>query len=306
MQGTSTLMRGRRRIRESGSDLIFTIVNTTMLILAILAVLYPLLYVLSASFSSGAAVAAGRVRLWPVEPTLIAYKKLFEYQRIWVGFGNSVFYAVVGTLVNVTMTLFAAYPLARRNLAGRNLILSLFLFSLMFSGGLIPTYLVVKQVGLINTRLALIIPQALSVWNLLVAIAFFRSSIPQDLLEAAQLDGANDIQYFARIVLPVSTPLIAVLVLYYAVGHWNQFFSALLYLSNPALFPLQLILREILMLNQLDQSVLADIAEMARRQQLADLIKYAVIVVASAPWMVLYPFLQKYFVKGMMLGAVKG
>ena len=299
-------LRTRTRIRETGSDLVFTAVNTAVLIVGTLAILYPLVYVVSASFSSGDAVMSGRVRLLPVGFTLRAYEKVFGYQRIWVGFKNSVFYAVVGTIVNVTMTIIAAYPLSRRDLYGRNVIISLFLFTLMFGGGLIPTYLLVKQVGLLNTRWALIIPQALSVWSLLIAIAFFRSSIPVELLEAAHLDGASDFHYFTRIALPLSTPLIAVLALYYAVGHWNSFFAALIYLGRADLFPLQLILREILVQNQMDQSLLGDVQEMARRQELRELIKYAVIVVASTPVMAIYPFVQKYFVKGMTLGAVKG
>ena len=302
----SAKLRTRTRIRETGSDLAFTILNTAVLIVATAAILYPLLHVVSASFSSGDAVMSGRVKIWPVGFTLTAYRKVFEYQQIWVGFKNSVFYAVVGTTVNVTMTIIAAYPLSRRDLSGKNIIISLFLFSLMFDGGLIPTYLLVKQVGLLNTRWALIIPQALSVWSLLIAIAFFRSSIPEELLEAAHLDGASDFHYFFAIALPLSTPLIAVLALYYAVGHWNQFFAALIYLGRADLYPLQLILRQILVQNQLDQSMLGDVQEMARRQELRELIKYAVIVIASAPVMVLYPFVQRYFVKGMTLGAVKG
>jgi multiple sugar transport system permease protein/putative aldouronate transport system permease protein len=277
-----------------------------ILIVSTLVVFYPLLFVVSSSFSSASAVMSGRVKLLPVDFTLTAYKAVFDYKAIWTGFINSLFYAVVGTIVNVTMTIIAAYPLSRQDLYGRKVIIALFLFSLIFNGGLIPTYLLVRQLGLINTRWALIIPQALSVWSLLIAIAFFRSSIPVELLEAAHLDGASDFHYFIRIALPLSTPLIAVLALYYAVGHWNQFFAALLYLGRADLFPLQLILRQILIQNQMDASMLADVKEAARRQELRELIKYAVIVVASAPVMALYPFVQRHFVKGITLGAVKG
>jgi multiple sugar transport system permease protein/putative aldouronate transport system permease protein len=185
-------------------------------------------------------------------------------------------------------------------------ILGLFLFTMFFNGGLIPTYLLVKDLGLRNTRWALIIPQALSVWNLLIAITFVRTSIPHELLEASQLDGCNDFQYFVKVLLPLSTPLIAVLALFYAIGHWNQFFAALLYLTNKDLFPLQIILRDILISSQVDMSMIEDIKSMAAREALRELLKYALIVVASVPVLIIYPFAQKYFVKGIMLGSVKG
>jgi putative aldouronate transport system permease protein len=296
----------RNKIRETGVDRAFNVVNYTILTLFLLVILYPLVYVVSASFSDGAAVIAGKVVLWPVNFSLFAYQKVFSYPLIWSGYGNSLFYAVVGTLVNVTMTLIAAYPLSRRDLPGKNIILALFLFTLFFSGGLIPTYLLVKDLGLRNTRWALIIPQALSVFNLLIAITFIRTSIPVELLEASQLDGCSDIQYFTRVLLPLSTPLIAVLALFYAIGHWNQFFAALLYLTNKDLFPLQIILRDILISSQVDMSMIEDIKSMAAREALRELLKYALIVVASVPVLIIYPFAQRYFVKGIMLGSVKG
>ena len=233
-------------------------------------------------------------------------RRCFRIALIWSGYGNSLFYAVVGTLVNVTMTLIAAYPLSRRDLPGKNIILALFLFTLFFSGGLIPTYLLVKDLGLRNTRWALIIPQALSILNLLIAITFIRTSIPHELLEASQLDGCSDFQYFFRVLLPLSTPLIAVLALFYAIGHWNQFFAALLYLTNKDLFPLQIILRDILISSQVDMSMIEDMQSMAAREALRELLKYALIVVASVPVLIIYPFAQRYFVKGIMLGSVKG
>ena len=295
-----------RRIKEARGDRVFTIINTTVLCLFTLSVLYPLLYVLSASFSSPDAVMAGRVFFFPVDFTLEGYEAVFRYQRIWVGFTNSVFYAVVGTTVNVTMTLIAAYPLSRRDLFGRGVVLNLFLFTMLFSGGLIPTYLLVRQLGLLNTRWALIFPQSLSVWNLLITIAFFRTSIPTEMLEAAQLDGASDIEYLIKIVLPLSSSIIAVIGLFYAVSHWNQFFSALLYLGREEMYPLQLVLREILVQNQVDMNLLVDVKEMVRRQGLRELLKFSSIVVASVPVLMAYPFVQRHFVKGIMLGAVKG
>jgi putative aldouronate transport system permease protein len=296
----------KTRIRETGFDLVFTIVNNIFLILVFLAVLYPLVYVVSASFSDPIAVSSGKVVIVPVDFTLKAYQKIFEYSRIWSGYMNSIFYAVVGTLVNVTMTILAAYPLSRKDLYGRNKLLFLFIFSMMFSGGLIPFYLVVNQMGLYNTRWAMIIPQALSVWNMMITITFFRSSLPSELLEAAQLDGCSDIQYLLKIVLPLSAPIIAVLCLFYAVGHWNQFFTALIFLANKDLFPLQLVLRDILIANTIDLNMLEDAKTMAAKAGMRDLLKFALIVVASGPVLMIYPFVQKYFVKGLMIGAIKG
>ncbi len=301
-----TARRVRHRIQESRVDQIFNWVNYTILTIFLIVVLYPLIYIVSASFSDGAAVIAGRVVLWPVDFSVAAYQKIFAYERIWTGYANSLFYAVVGTLLNVGMTLIAAYPLARRDLYGRGLIIGLFVFTMFFNGGLIPSYLLVRDLDMLNTRSALIIPQALSVWNLLIAITYFRSAIPPELLEAAHLDGCNDFQYFARILLPLSTPLIAVLSLFYAIGHWNQFFAALIYLSKENLYPLQIILRDILIQSQVDMNMMDDMKTMAAKQAMRELMKYALIVVASVPVLMIYPFVQKYFVRGIMLGSIKG
>ena len=298
--------RNKNRVRETGIDMVFMLINYTMLVIALLLVVYPLIYVVSSSFSDGAAVIAGRVVLLPVNFSLAAYEKVFHYQRIWVGYMNSIFYAVVGTLVNVTMTILAGYPLSRKDLVGRDKLMFLFLFTMMFSGGLIPMYLTVKEVGLRDTRWALIIPQALSVWNLIITVTYFRTSIPQELLEAAHLDGCSDIQYLFRILLPLSTPIIAVLCLFYAIGHWNQFFAALIYISNKDLVPLQVVLRDILINSQVDITMMEDLSTVAARESMRELLKYALIVVASGPVLIIYPFVQKYFVKGIMLGAVKG
>jgi len=296
----------RRSIQESRVDQIFNLINYTILTLFLIIVLYPLIYVVSASFSDGAAVIAGKVVFLPVDFSLAAYEKIFTYERIWSGYANSLFYAVVGTVLNVGMTLIAAYPLSRRDFYGRGLFLGLFVFTMFFNGGLIPSYLLVKDLDMLNTRSALLIPQALSVWNLLIAITFFRSSIPNELLEAAQLDGCNDFNYFTRILLPLSTPLIAVLGLFYAIGHWNQFFAALIYLSKEELYPLQIILRDILIQSQVDMNMMDDMKTMAAKQAMRELMKYALIVVASVPVLMIYPFVQKYFVRGIMLGAIKG
>lgn len=298
-------IRKSRRIREPRSDRIFTVATYVVLTLFVLAVLYPLIFILSASMSDPVAVSSGRVWLWPVDLNFSAYHEILHYKSIVRGFLNSVFYAGVGTLVNVTLTLLAAYPLSRRDLFGRNWFMALFVFPLMFSGGIIPTYLVVHDLGLLNTRWALILPTALAVWNVIITRTYYQVTIPHELLEAARIDGCDDIGFFWRIVLPLSKPIIAVNALFYAVGHWNQFFNALIYLTNEALFPLQLVLREILIRNQIDQSMM-DAAELARRQELRDLLKYALIVVASIPPLLAYPFVQRHFVKGIMIGSLKG
>jgi len=298
--------RKSRAIHDSPGDRLFSILNTLFLLAILLAVLYPLVYVVSASFSDPHAVTSGRVKLFPVDFSTIGYEKIFEHPTIMRGFSNSLFYMLVGSSVNVIMTLVAAYPLSRRDLPGRRVLIAFFFFPMLFSGGLIPFFLVVRDIGLYNTRWALIIPTAMSVWNLMIAISFFRTSIPVELLEAAQLDGCNDIQYFVRILLPLSGPIIAVLFLFYAVWHWNQYFYALIFLDDQSLYPLQLVMRDILILNDLDLGMLADVRTMAQQQSLKEQLKFTMIVVSSLPVMLLYPFVQRHFVKGITLGAVKG
>lgn len=298
--------KSRNAIRETGTDLVFNIVNTGFLVIILLAVAYPLIYVVSASFSDPIAVSSGKVWLWPVDFTTKAYTTIFEYGRVWTGYMNSVFYAAVGTFVNVSLTILAAYPLSRRDLFGQRPIMFLFVFSMIFSGGLIPFFLIVQKLGMYDTRWAMIIPQALSIWNMIIAITFFRTSFPPELLEAAQLDGCSDFQYLWKIVLPLSGPIIAVLCLFYAVNHWNQYFTALIFLADKDLFPLQLVLRDILVANTIDLNLLEDAKTMAAKAGMRDLLKFALIVVASVPVLAIYPFVQKHFVKGMMIGSVKG
>jgi putative aldouronate transport system permease protein len=293
-------------IKESRPDRIFNICNYLVLTVFLLSVLYPLVYIVSASFSNPTAVVAGRVWLWPVEPTLDGYRAIFRYNTIVRGYLNSIFYLVVGTLVNVTMTILAAYPLSRRDLYGRNGLMVLFVFTTLFSGGLIPNYLVVRNLGLLNTRWALIIPGALAVWNVIITRTYFQVTIPHTLLEAAQLDGCDDFTFLWKIVLPLSGPIIAVNILFYALGHWNAFFNALIYLTDERLFPLQLVLREILVQNTIDPAAMTDPSELLRKQHLRDLLKYALIVAASLPPLLIYPFVQRYFVKGVMIGSLKG
>jgi ABC-type glycerol-3-phosphate transport system permease component len=212
----------------------------------------------------------------------------------------------VGSFISVALTVAAAYPLSRKNLPGRKLFSSMFVFTMLFSGGLIPTYFVVRGAGLIDTRWALILPNALSVWNLMVTLTYFRTALSEELFEAAKIEGASDMRILFSIVLPLSQAIIAVIALYYAIGIWNSYFDALIYLKSSSKFPLQIILRNILISNQSDLSMGGDMVAMARRQGMADVMKYALIVVSSAPLLIIYPFVQKYFVKGVMLGSIKG
>ncbi|GHH97876.1 carbohydrate ABC transporter permease [Neobacillus kokaensis] len=294
------------KIAETRGDRIFTVCNYIFLSLLVLSVLYPLIYVVSASLSSTKAVASGQVWLFPVDFSLLGYKTIFEYSKIWLGYGNSLFYMIVGTTVNVILTILAAYPLSRKDFYGRGFFMFLFVFTMMFNGGLIPTYLLVSDLGLVNTRWALIIPSALSVFNVIITMSFFRATIPNELLESAQLDGCNDFKFLLKIVLPLSAPIIAVISLFYAVGHWNSYFGALIYLRDASLFPLQLILRDILVQNSVDPAMLGDATQLANKIGLQQLLKYSLIVVSSLPVLIAYPFVQKYFVKGVMIGSLKG
>lgn len=293
-------------IQDSAGDRIFTIINYIFLTVILIVILYPLIYTLSASVSSPTAVVSGKVTFLPVDFTLIGYQKIFEYPTLVKGLANSLFYTIVGSSVSVVLTILAAYPLTRKDLPGRRFLTILFFFPMLFSGGLIPFYLVVRDVGMVNTRWALIIPTALSVWNLIITISFLRASIPDELYEAAQIDGCSDIGYLFKIVLPLAKALIAVLFLVYAVAQWNQYFLSLVLQTNPELAPLQIVLRNILILNKVDLGTMADVKSLAERQALAEQLKFSSIVVASVPVLLLYPFVQRYFVQGLTIGAIKG
>ncbi|WP_217593847.1 carbohydrate ABC transporter permease [Cohnella sp. GbtcB17] len=293
-------------IRESVGDRVFLALIYIFLCCVLVAVLYPLIYIVSSSFSSAQAVVSGKVWLWPVDFSLMGYKVIFSNPAILTGYMNSIIYTLLGVSINVVMTVAIAYPLSRSTFVGRNLIMMLLVFTILFSGGLIPTYLTVKAVGILDTRWAMVLPGALSVFQVIVARTFFQSTIPKELGEAAELDGCSDIGFLWRVVLPLSKAIIAVLILFYAVGIWNAYFDALIYLKSPELYPLQIILRNILILNTIDATALVDANQMAARQGLRDLLKYSLIVVATVPILCIYPFVQKYFVQGIMIGSVKG
>jgi putative aldouronate transport system permease protein len=294
------------RILENSVDRLYLFFVYLFLIICLIIVAYPLIYIISSSFSSSSAVISGKVWLFPVEPTLRGYQAVFQNPQILTGYGNSLFYLFFGTLLSVSLTITAAYPLSRKNFYGRNVITALFVFTMLFSGGLIPYYLTVKGMGLLDTRWAMIIPGAISVWQVILARTFFQTSIPSELTEAAHLDGCSDFKFLFRIVIPLSKPIIAVLVLMYAIGYWNSYFEALIFLKSANLYPLQLILRNILILNSIDPTMIKDVRELAERQGLKELLKYSLIVVASAPVLILYPFVQRHFVKGLLIGSLKG
>ena len=297
-----------RQIKRSYSDKIFDIVNLLVMVILLVIFVWPLWFVVIASFSNPNQVWMGEVVLWPKGFTLISYETLLEYGRIWVGYRNTLFYTVVGTLVNLVMTVCGAYPLSRKDFMPRHFFMFLFMLTMYFGGGLIPTYLVVSGLGLVDTRWAMIIPGAVSIYNIIITRTYFMNSIPASLQEAATLDGANSFQYLMRVVLPLSKPIIAVVGLYYAVGHWNDFYTALIYLYKEDLMPLQSFLRDMLMSTKLTLNNLSgmDTATVELKTHLAQTLKYSVIIVSTVPVLCIYPFIQKYFVKGVMVGSVKG
>ncbi|MCU6797298.1 carbohydrate ABC transporter permease [Paenibacillus sp. WQ 127069] len=294
------------RVGLTNADKIFYMLNDFILLLALLVVLYPLIYIFSASFSDRLAVVSGKVFLWPVNFSFEGYTAILKDPRILPSYANTILYTVVGTSINVVLTIMAAYPLSRRTMIGRNLIMYAFAFTMIFQGGLIPNYLLIKQLGMIDTRWALIIPGALAVWNMIIARTFFQSTISHELFEAASMDGCSHLRFLWSIVLPLSKAIIAVLVLFYGVSHWNAYFNAFIYLKSKELFPLQIILRDILIQNEVDPASITDPELMTKKQGLADLLKYSIIIVASLPVWLVYPFVQKHFVQGVMIGSIKG
>lgn len=298
--------KSRKKIRLSPADKIYYGVAYTIVTLLTLLVLLPMINILACSFSAPSAVATGKVVLWPVDWSLTGYEKVFATNEIWIGYGNTLFYTVVGTLVNVAVTLLCAYPLARRDLPGKSFFSFLFAFTMLFSGGLVPSYLLARDLHLLNTRWALIIPGAMAVYQMIITRTFLVANIPQDLIEMSQIDGCGDIRFFFSFVLPLSKAVIAVVAMQYAVGHWNSWFQAFVYLTDDKKYPLQMMLRRILVMNQVKATEYLDDETMIAMEGIADLLKYALIVVATVPILCVYPFIQKYFVKGIMIGSLKG
>lgn len=293
-------------LKQSNSDKVFTAAVYFFLAFVTIIILYPLIYIVSASFSSADAVLGGEVWLFPVKPTLIGYSTIFESKLIMTGYANSFFYTAAGTLINVVITVMAAYPLSRKDFKGRNFFSTLFVITMLFSGGLIPNFLLVRNLGLYDTRWAMLLPTALSVWNMIITKTYFQTSIPNELTESAYLDGCSDVRCLTSIIIPLSGPILAVISLFYAVANWNSYFNALLYLGSPGLYPLQIILRNILITFQMSREIVHDIQILERMRGLSELLRYSIIVVASVPVLIIYPFVQKSFIKGVMIGSLKG
>lgn len=295
-------------MKKSREDRVFDVINYIVLGAVALIVLYPLYFVLIASFSSPDAINSGEIMFIPKGVSLDGYKRLFEDPNIWIGYRNTIVYTLVGTLLNVLVTIGAAFSLSRSRLVGQKFFMGYFVFTMYFSGGLIPLYIVVNNLGLYNNPLVLVTLGMVSVYNLIIARTFFQTTLPEELFDAAAIDGCGNFRFFLSIAIPLSKAIIAVLVVFYGVAHWNSFFNALMYISEKKYYPLQLVLREILLQSKMVEPAATEGAmiDLIERQRYAELIKYGVIIVSSLPVLVLYPFAQKYFVKGVMIGSVKG
>jgi len=290
------------------SDKTFGIINTFLVTLITLIVLYPLIFVISASISDPGAVTTGNMWLWPVDITFEGFSRVFENSEIWRGYGNTIFYTLLGTFIHLFVLLPAAYALSRKEVKGKKFIIWYILLTMLFSGGMIPNYLVVQNLGMLDTVWAMVIPKLVGAWSVLVAKAFFEQTIPDSLVEASKIDGASDFRIFWKIVLPLSLPIVAVMALFHAVSLWNQYFHALIYLSDRKMYPLQLILREILIVDEmaLEDNFGGGTTESLTEQiKTAELTKYSTIIVSTLPLLIAYPFLQRFFMKGVLIGSVK-
>ncbi|MCI9372202.1 MAG: carbohydrate ABC transporter permease [Lachnospiraceae bacterium] len=296
----------KNRKKTGSSDFLFYCITGMIITFFFLIVLYPVIFVIAASFSSGDAVTAGKVFLWPVDFSLDGYQTVFHNSQVLTGFKNSFLYTFVGTVINVTLTMCAAYALTRIEVPGINKIMFLFTFTMFFGGGIIPNYILVRNLHLMNTMWAMVLPGAISAYNLIIARTFIQSNIPKELHEAAEMDGCGDIKFFLKIVLPLSGAVIAVLVLFYGVANWNSYFNAMLYLNDKDKYSLPIVLKQILISSQIDPSTVTDPELQMQIARIANVIKYSLIVVAMVPIAIIYPFIQKYFVKGVMIGSIKG
>ena len=296
----------RKHIRNSAEDRVFSVIAYTLATLALIITLYPLLYCISASFSDPMEVVKGNVILLPQKPTLMAYQAVAKNKSMFTGYVNTFFYTVLGTSLNLIMTIAAAYPLSKRDFRGRGGITFLFTLTMFFSGGMVPNFLLIKNLDMYNSIWALLLPGCVSAWNLVIMRTYFQTSIPEEICESAYIDGCSNIGTLLRIVLPLSIPIIAVMVIFYGVGHWNSYFSALLYLKDRDKYPLSLVLREILLQGMGQEKSGAEVVDSAADLLLFETLKYAVIIVSSVPMLILYPALQHYFVKGTMVGSLKG
>ena len=293
------------KVKMGTGDKIFTTVNVIIMIFVCLIIVYPLYYVVLASITDPVIVSSGKLLLYPESMYLEGYKTTLGYKPLWIGYWNTIRYTVVGTIVSLICTIPAGYALSRKDLFGRKPIMFLFTFTMFFSGGIVPLFLTVKNLHIYNTIWAMVLPVAVSAYNLIVCRSFFESGVPDELLEAAQLDGCSDFGFFFRIAIPISSTIIAVMTLFYATAMWNQFFNSLMFLQDEDMMPLQVILRNLVLMNQSNQMG-SSAAEAVMKQKLADQLKYCVVVVSAFPLLCVYPFVQKYFAKGVTIGAVKG
>ncbi len=306
------LTTNHNKIRMSPGDRVFVNINNALLIVIFALLLYPMVFVISASISDPQMVNAGEVFILPKGLNLDGYKKIYQYSDIWLGYLNTLFYTVFGTALNLAVTIPCAYALSRKEMKGRGVIMTFIMITMYFSGGLIPIYMNLKSFGLLNTRIVLLITGLTRAYYIIVSKTFFSSTIPTELYEAAYVDGCGDWKMFLAIILPLSRPILAVMALYYGVGHWNSYFDAMVYLRDRSLYPLQMFLREILIQSKLAASIFnmdmspEDIKALNKQADEANLIKYGVIIVATAPMLILYPWMQRFFEKGVMIGSVKG
>jgi len=298
----------QKRIKLSKEDRIYLGIVYLFLGIFTVCTLYPLIYVVSCSFSSPEALVQGRVFFLPVEPGLQGYRAVLNNTRVWRGYLNTIIYTVFGTVLGVMVTIIGAYVLSRKEFPPRKVLTAIFMVTIFFGGGTIPTYLWLNNMKMLNTIWAIILPGAFNVWLAVVGRTFIQSSIPEELFEATSLDGGDYIQYFLRVVMPLAKPILAVLALNFALSHWNSYYSALLYLNDASKYPLQIVLRDILIQNTVDLTnvVGVDVNNALHNQYLSELLKYSLIIVSSLPLLIVYPFIQKYFIKGVMIGSVKG
>lgn len=308
MSSTVRTQKTVKSIKETRGDRIFSIVVSVIAFIAMLMALYPLYFVVIASISSPDAISLGEVIFLPKDISFTGYQFVLDEARIWLGYSNTILYTFCGTLLGTIVTLMAAFALSRKFLLGRGIIMKLMVFTMFFSGGLIPTYITISNLNLTNTRWILILMGSVSVYNMIIARTFFQNSLPEEIFEAADLDGCSTVRFFFQIALPLSKAIIAVIVLYIAVSHWNSYFNAMIYTTDAKLAPLQLVLRDILILGKSLTNITDanELEALAERQRIAQVIKYVVIIVSSAPLIAIYPFIQKYFAQGVMIGSVKG
>lgn len=297
---------GSHAFKPTMGDRVF--VSSVYIILVILGLIFliPMLNVTVSSFSSPKAVGAGKVSIFPIGFNVEAYKMVFANNKIVIGFTNTIIYTFFGTLLNIVITVLAAYPMSREDFAAKNIIMKIFTFTMYFSGGIIPTYLLYKNIGFINSRLVMIVPGALSVYNMIVMRTFLQTNLPNEILEAAQIDGCSDFKFLSRFVVPLSMPIIAVIIMFYAIGHWNSYFDAYVYLSDESKYPLSIFIQTILGGLVTKGETVKNYEAAAQQEQYKDIVQYALIIVTCLPVWICCPFMQKYFVQGVMVGSVKG